>query len=74
MRLVSLRRCHLAVLHYQVSSLDEDAELIIASQLINRQPLPQASTDPRLGQGFVGRATRRAPGRGPASRAELYHP
>ncbi len=55
LRLVSFRWRHLAAIRYQVTCLDEDAELIISSQLINRQPLPQVNPDPRLGQGFAGR-------------------
>jgi alpha,alpha-trehalose phosphorylase len=54
-RLVSFRHRHLAAIRYQVTVENSGADLIIASQLINRQPLPRESNDPRLGQRFIGR-------------------
>lgn len=54
-RIVSFIHRHLAVLHYQLLAEDADAEFIISSELVNRQPLPVETSDPRLGEGFVGR-------------------
>jgi alpha,alpha-trehalose phosphorylase len=54
-RLVSFMHRHLATVHYQLVAEDGDVEFVIASELINRQPLPVQTSDPRLGEGFVGR-------------------
>ncbi len=55
MRLVSFPHKHLAALDYRVVAKDADAEFIIASEMINRHPLPFDTDDPRLGSGFAGR-------------------
>jgi alpha,alpha-trehalose phosphorylase len=55
LRLVSLTYRNLAAIRYEVRLEDADADLIVSSELINRQPLPVDTADPRLGQGFVGR-------------------
>jgi alpha,alpha-trehalose phosphorylase len=55
MRLVSFVHRHLAVMQYELVAEDGDVDFVIASELINRQPLPVATVDPRLGEGFVGR-------------------
>ena len=54
-RLVSFQHRHLATIAYELTAEDAEAELIISSELVNRQPLPVETSDPRLGQGFVGR-------------------
>jgi alpha,alpha-trehalose phosphorylase len=54
-RLVSFLHRHLAVIHYQVVAEDGDVDFVIASELINRQPLPVETFDPRLSEGFLGR-------------------
>jgi alpha,alpha-trehalose phosphorylase len=55
LRLVSLAYRNLAAIRYEVTCENADADLIVSSELINRQPLPVDTTDPRLGQGLVGR-------------------
>lgn len=54
-RLVSFHHRHLAALEYTVTVENADAELIVSSEMINRQPLPVDTHDPRMAQGFVGR-------------------
>jgi len=54
-RLVSLAQRNLAAIRYEVTVENADADVIVSSELINRQPLPVETSDPRLGQGFVGR-------------------
>jgi len=54
-RLVSFAHRHLAAIYYQLLAEDGDVEFVIVSELVNRQPLPVETTDPRLGEGFVGR-------------------
>jgi alpha,alpha-trehalose phosphorylase len=54
-RLVSLARRNLAAIRYEVIVENADADLTLCSELINRQPLPVDTNDPRLGEGFVGR-------------------
>jgi alpha,alpha-trehalose phosphorylase len=55
LRLVSLAYRNLAAIRHEVTLENADADLILSSELINRQPLPVETADPRLGQGFVGR-------------------
>ncbi len=54
-RLVSFMHRHLATIYYQLVAEDGDVEFVIASELVNRQPLPVETSDPRLGEGLIGR-------------------
>ena len=54
-RLVSFDHRHLAMIHFQLLAENADAEFIVSSELINRQPLPVDTSDPRMGEGFIGR-------------------
>jgi alpha,alpha-trehalose phosphorylase len=54
-RLVSLRHRHLAVIAYRLTAEEAEADVVISSELLHRQPLPVESADPRLAEGFVGR-------------------
>jgi len=54
-RLVSFAERHLAAIEYELVAEDADAEIVISSELANRQPLPVETADPRLAVGFVGR-------------------
>jgi alpha,alpha-trehalose phosphorylase len=54
-QLVSFVHRHLATIDHRLCAEHEDAELIVSSELVNRQPLPVETADPRLAQGFVGR-------------------
>ena len=53
--LVSLAQRNLAATRYEVTLENADADVIVSSELINRQPLPVETADPRMAQGFVGR-------------------
>ncbi len=53
-RLVSLQRRHLAVMRYEVESLDETLHVAVSSELVTHEPLA-SSADPRAGRGFTGR-------------------
>ena len=55
LRLVSLAHRHLAALAYELTTEDAEAEVVIASELRNDQPLAADTSDPRLAEGFVGR-------------------
>ncbi|MEM7025887.1 MAG: glycoside hydrolase family 65 protein, partial [Pseudomonadota bacterium] len=54
-RLVSFVHRHLAAMQYELMAEDGDVDFVIASELINRQPLPVDTDDPRMGEGFAGR-------------------
>ena len=54
-RLVSFAHRHLAAIEYDLTSEDAEVEIVISSELENRQPLAADSSDPRLAEGFVGR-------------------
>ena len=54
-RLVSFHHRHLAAIRYEVVAEDAEADLVISSEIINRQPLPVQASDPRMAEGFVGR-------------------
>src|SRR5215472_7414918 len=54
-RLVSFSHRHLAAIEYELTAEDADAEVVISSELANRQPLPVNTADPRLAEGFIGR-------------------
>jgi alpha,alpha-trehalose phosphorylase len=54
-RLVSFTHRHLAAIKYELTAEDSDTDVVISSELANRQPLPVDSRDPRLAEGFVGR-------------------
>src|SRR6516162_8472007 len=54
-RLVSFSHRHLAAIEYELTAGDAAAEVVISSELANRQPLPVTTTDPRLAEGFIGR-------------------
>lgn len=51
-RFVSLANRHLAAMQFEITPLGSDANLTVWSRLVNRQALPEASSDPRLGQGL----------------------
>ena len=53
-RLVSFAHRHLAAIEYDLTSEDAEVEIVISSELENRQPLAADSSDP-IGEGFVGR-------------------
>ena len=55
LRLVSLAHRHLAALEYELTAENAEAEVVIASELRNDQPLATDTSDPRLAEGFVGR-------------------
>jgi alpha,alpha-trehalose phosphorylase len=59
-RLVSFHHRHLAAIFYEVVAEDAEADLVISSETINRQPLPVQTTDPRVAAGFVGRVLKPA--------------
>jgi alpha,alpha-trehalose phosphorylase len=59
-RLVSFHHRHLAAIRYEVVAEDAEADLVISSETINRQPLPVQTSDPRMAEGFVGRVLRPA--------------
>lgn len=54
-RLVSLTHRHLAAIDYELLAENTRAEIVISSELVNRQPLRTETSDPRLAEGFVGR-------------------
>ncbi len=54
-RLVSLTHRHLAAIHYEVTVQDAEADLVIRSELVNRQAVSEASRDPRLSHAFEDR-------------------
>ena len=54
-RLVSLAHRHLAAIEYTLTIEGAEAELLIASELRNDQPLATDTSDPRLAEGFVRR-------------------
>jgi alpha,alpha-trehalose phosphorylase len=55
-RLVSLSHRHLAAILYEVTVLDGCSDIVIVSELVNREPLKIRETmDPRLAPGFVER-------------------
>ena len=54
-RLVSFAERNLAAIEYELFAEDADAEIVISSELANRQPLPVETADPRVAVGFVGR-------------------
>lgn len=53
-RLVSFSHRHLAAIHWELVIEDADADVLICSELVERQPLPVESDDPRLSAGFSG--------------------
>ena len=54
-RLVSFHHRHLAAIRYEIIVEDPEADLVISSEMINRQPLPVQTSDPRMAEGMVGR-------------------
>ncbi len=50
-RFVSFANRHLAAMLFEVTPLGNAANITVWSRLVNRQALPQASSDPRLGHG-----------------------
>ncbi len=54
-RLVSLTHRHLAAIHYEVTVQDAEADIVIRSELVNRQAISEASRDPRLSHAFQDR-------------------
>lgn len=54
-RLVSLAHRHLAAIDYELLAEDMHAEIVISSELVNRQTLRVETADPRLAEGIVGR-------------------
>ncbi|KMO27146.1 kojibiose phosphorylase, partial [Methylobacterium variabile] len=73
LRLVSLAHRHLAAIEYTLTAEDREAEVVIASELRNDQPLATDTTDPRLAEGFVGRVLHPAGTRCEALRAVLSY-
>jgi alpha,alpha-trehalose phosphorylase len=73
MRLVSFNHRHLAAIEYELTAEDADTEMVISSELANRQPLPVVSGDPRLAEGFVGRVLHPAGNRRDGLRAILSY-
>jgi alpha,alpha-trehalose phosphorylase len=55
LRLVSFEHRHLAAIQYELVPEEAGAEIVISSELVNRQPLPEDGSDPRLAAGFDGR-------------------
>ncbi len=55
LRVVSLSHRHLAAILYEVTVEDGDADIVIASELVNHEPLTAEAMDPRLSRGFDGR-------------------
>lgn len=53
-RFVSLAHRHLAAIDYELFAEDMRAEIVISSELANRQPLRVEAADPRLAEGLVG--------------------
>jgi len=54
-RLVSFAHRHLAAIEYELTAEDAEIDVMISSELENRQPLAIDNSDPRLAEGFVGR-------------------
>ena len=73
LRLVSLAHRHLAALEYALTIEGAEAEVVIASELRNDQPLAADTSDPRLAEGFVGRVLHPAGVRAAALRAILSY-
>ncbi|MFL5283253.1 MAG: glycoside hydrolase family 65 protein [Rhodopila sp.] len=55
LRLVSFDHRHLAAIRYELLAEEADAEIVISSELLHREPLRRDGSDPRLAVGFVGR-------------------
>jgi alpha,alpha-trehalose phosphorylase len=72
-RLVSFTHRHLAAMEYELTAEDADTEVVISSELANRQPLPVDTRDPRLAEGFVGRVLHPAGTRCEGMRAILSY-
>jgi alpha,alpha-trehalose phosphorylase len=54
-RLVSLQHRHLAAMSYQVTVLNAEAPVVIASEALGNQPNQAGKADPRQARGFAGR-------------------
>lgn len=54
-RLVSFNNRHLAAIDWQLVLEDADADILIHSDLAERQPLPVETNDPRLASGMIDR-------------------
>jgi alpha,alpha-trehalose phosphorylase len=54
-RLVSLDNRHTAAIDWEIVLEDANADLLISSELVERQPLSSVSGDPRLANGFARR-------------------
>ncbi len=46
-RLVSFRQRAVAAIHYEVEPLDDELPVVIQSELVSNEPLPQGEADPR---------------------------
>ena len=53
-RFVSFHNRHLAGIVYEVNSLDDEADIVISSEIVNQQPSLSSKGDPRRSQGFAG--------------------
>ncbi len=51
-RLVSLSHRHLAAIQYEVTVENGDADIVVSSEMVNRQPVSGVTGDPRLAQSF----------------------
>lgn len=54
-RLISFEWRHFAVIRYELMPKDADADFVISSELVHREPLKLDGSDPRLAVGFPGR-------------------
>lgn len=54
-RLVSFAHRHLAAIEYELTPEDDDIEVRISSELVDRQLVPATERDPRLGANVLGR-------------------
>lgn len=59
-RLVSFAHRHLAAIQYELSADDVELDIVVASEIRRRQPLPMDPSDPRLAAGLVGSVLRPA--------------
>jgi alpha,alpha-trehalose phosphorylase len=73
LRLVSFDQRHLAAIRYELVPEEADAEIVISSEMLHREPLPGDGSDPRLAVGFAGRVLRPAGTRHQGTRAILSY-
>jgi alpha,alpha-trehalose phosphorylase len=73
LRLVSLDLRHLAAIEYELVPEEADADVVISSELLHREPLQGDGADPRLTIGFAGRMLQPAGARCEGQRAILSY-